>query len=222
MKKFLISVTVMGLGCVAALGQSTVFNNPDNKGYFGVRVGADITCPGSVSAGNVSVGLFKSGIGFEVGGVYNAPVAANFYIEPGVKLFYNTYSMKGDVLGDLTDGVLTSASIRKFGMRVPVMAGYHFDFTSDVKLALFTGPELEIGFVGKEYDKSRNVSVSSSVYGDEGGMNRVNLLWGVGAGLSVQHFYFGVSGGIGMLNMIKESDATLHENRITFSVGYNF
>lgn len=222
MKKFLLSVAVMALGCVAAMAQSTVFNNPDNKGYFGVRVGADITCPGSVSANNVSVDLFKSGVGFEVGGVYNAPVVANFYIEPGVKLFYNTYSMKGELLRDLTDGVLTSASIRKFGMRVPVMAGYHFDYTSDVKLALFTGPELEIAFVGKEHDKSRNVSVSSSIYGDEGGMNRVNLLWGIGAGLTVQHFYFGVSGGIGMLNMMSDSDASLHENRVTISVGYNF
>ena len=45
---------------------------------------------------------------------------------------------------------------------------------------------------------------------------------GDGAGLTVQHFYFGVSGGIGMLNMMSDSDASLHENRVTISVGYNF
>ena len=83
MKKFLLSVAVMALGCVAAMAQSTVFNNPDNKGYFGVRVGADITCPGSVSANNVSVDLFKSGVGFEVGGVYNAPVVLQYLLDEG-------------------------------------------------------------------------------------------------------------------------------------------
>lgn len=70
--------------------------------------------------------------------------------------------------------------------------------------------------------KSGNVSASESVYGDDGGMNRVNLLWGIGAGITYQHFYFGVNGGIGMLNMMDVPDVKFHENRVTFSLGYNF
>jgi len=31
-----------------------------------------------------------------------------------------------------------------------------------------------------------------------------------------------VSGGIGMLNMLSDSDVKFHENRVTFSIGYNF
>lgn len=107
-------------------------------------------------------------------------------------------------------------------MRIPVIAGYHFDFTQDLKVSVFTGPELEIGFSAKEHLKGQNISLSESVYGDEGGMNRVNLLWGIGAGITYQHFYFGVNGGIGMLNMNSESDVKFHESRVTFSVGYNF
>lgn len=53
-------------------------------------------------------------------------------------------------------------------------------------------------------------------------MNRVNLLWGIGAGITYQHFYFGVNGGIGMLNMMDVPDVKFHENRVTFSLGYNF
>ncbi len=112
--------------------------------------------------------------------------------------------------------------LKKFGIRIPVMAGYHFDFTKDIKVSVFTGPELEIGFSGKEYINGHNIEMSESIYGDNGGMNRVNVLWGIGAGISYQHFYFSANGGIGMLNMLSGSDAKFHENRVTFSVGYNF
>ncbi|MDE6224807.1 MAG: hypothetical protein K2M25_01560, partial [Muribaculaceae bacterium] len=91
-----------------------------------------------------------------------------------------------------------------------------------IKVSVFTGPELEIGFSAKEYVKGHNIEMSGSVYGDDGGYNRVDLLWGIGVGISYQHFYFGISGGIGMLNMLSDSDAKFHENRATFSFGYNF
>lgn len=107
-------------------------------------------------------------------------------------------------------------------MCIPVMAGYHFDFTNDIKVSLFTGPELEVGFSAKEYIKGHNIEMSESVYGDNGDMNRVNLLLCIGAGISYQHFYFGVNGGIGMLNMLNESNTKFRENRVTFSIGYNF
>ena len=44
----------------------------------------------------------------------------------------------------------------------------------------------------------------------------------IGAGISYKHLYFGVNGGIGMLNMVDEPGVKFHENRVTFSIGYNF
>ncbi len=211
------------LACLSITAQSSIFNNPDNKPYFGVRVGGEVTCPGDISAYNVGLGIFKNGGGIEFGGIYNLPVVANFYIEPGLKLYYNAYSLKSEYLKLIEDDViLNGLSIRKFGMRIPVMAGYHFDFTDDIKVSLFTGPELEIGFSAKGNIEAYNFSTSESVYGEDGGMNRVDLLWGVGAGVTYNHLYFGVNGSLGMLNMLKDSDAKFHENRVTFSVGYNF
>jgi hypothetical protein len=221
MKKILTAAMLAAISCFSTVAQSSIFNNPDNKSYFGIRVGGDITCPGKVTSGNVGLSVFKNGGGIEFGGIYNVPVVANFYIEPGLKLYYDSYSVSKDWL-DQDDVILNSLSIKKFGMRIPVMAGYHFDFTQDLKVSVFTGPELEIGFSAKEHLKGQNISLSESVYGDEGGMNRVNLLWGIGAGITYQHFYFGVNGGIGMLNMNSESDVKFHESRVTFSVGYNF
>ena len=222
MKKLLISTIIVVIGCISMTAQS-IFNNPDNKAYFGMRVGGEIACPGKVSAENIGISVFKNGGGVEFGGIFNVPVVANFYVEPGLKFYYDTYSLKKEWVEALQDDIiLNSVSIKKFGMRIPIMAGYHFDFTQDVKVSVFTGPELEVGFSGKEYIKGHNIDISGSAYGDEGGMNRVNLLWGIGAGITYQHLYFDVKGGIGMVNMLSDSDAKFHENRVVFSLGYNF
>ena len=203
--------------------QNPIFNNPGNRAYFGVRIAGEVTCPGSVSQDNYDIEMFNNGGGLEFGGIYNIPVVANLYIEPGLKFFYNTFSMNEDLLYFLQDDLLfDSASYRNFGLRIPVMAGYHFDFTEDIKTYVFTGPELEIGLYGKEHVKGDIVSTNNDIYGKDGAFNRVNLLWGIGAGVSYQNFYFSISGGIGMLNMVKESNLTFHENRVTFSLGYNF
>lgn len=223
MKKLFISVIVVMSACTSVMAQSFTVSNPDNKAYFGIRVGGELTCPGKITSNNVAVSMFNKGGGLELGGIYNIPVAANFYIEPGLKFYYNTYSLKKEFVEELEDDIIfNSVSVKKFGLRLPVMAGYRIDFTDDLKLSLFTGPELEVGISAKEYIKGYNIEMSSSIYGDDGGFNRTNLLWGIGAGLTYQQFYFGVSGGIGMLNMLRDSDVKFHENRITFSVGYNF
>lgn len=208
---------------LSMLAQSSIFNNPANKAYFGIRVAGEVTCPSEVSEDGTGISVFKNGGGVEFGGIFNAPVVANFYIEPGLKFYYNTYSMKGDFVGAIDNSSLIKSVItKKFGMRIPVMAGYHFDFTDDIKVSVFTGPELEIGFSAKEKVSSRTIDVSNDLYGDDAALNRVDLLWGMGAGITYQHVYFGVSGSLGMLNMLHDSDFTFHENRVSFTLGYNF
>lgn len=224
MKKQIVTIVSAILATVSMSAQDRVFNNPDNEAYFGIRVGGDVTCPGNVTVGKVGVDGFNNGGGIEFGGIYNIPVAANFYIEPGLKFYYDTYTMKKEFMGEIEGvGIIDNVSMRKFGMRIPVMAGYHFDFTDDVKLSIFTGPELEVGLSAKEHIGMGNVSVSESAYGEDGELNRVNLLWGIGAGISYRKLYFGINGAIGMLNMYKDMpEVKFHENRVTFSLGYNF
>lgn len=224
MKKCLSLVCLALLSVAPVFAQNRVFNNPDNKGYWGLRLAGEVTCPGDVKVLNIGVSTFKNGGGVEFGGIYNIPVVANFYIEPGVKLYYNSYSIKDGFVDNYEDdyGIESDISLRKFGMRIPVMAGYHFDITDNLNLAVFTGPELEIGFSAKEHAKLSGVNYSESLYGEEGGMNRVDLLWGIGAGVTYRHLYFGISGGIGMLNMMDDTEAKFHENRVSFTVGYNF
>ncbi len=218
MKKLFISLITV-LACFAGANAQNVVNNPDNRPYFGLRAGLDIACPGDVKSDGIGIDGYKNGAGFHAGVIYNLPVVANFYVEPGLSLYYNTYSYNNDILDALD---WSSASIRKFGFRIPVMAGYHFDFTPDIRLHVFTGPELEIGCIAKAHVKAGGISESESVYGDEGNMKRFNCLWDFGVALSYQKFQIGFTGGIGMVNMIDESDVTFHENRVSISLGYNF
>lgn len=217
MKKVLLALLTIILGGSAAAAQSVV-NNPDNSAYWGIRVAGDIVIPGKVNVDPLSFDMFKPGGGIELGGIYNLPVVANFYLEPGLKFYYNTYSVKDDLSNSIISGDL---SLRKFGMRIPVMAGYHFDFDSDFKLHVFTGPEFEVGLWGREYATSGNIEISDNAYGDDG-INRFDFLWGVGAGLTYRHVFFGIIGSFGLCNMSGISEATYHENRVSISLGYNF
>ncbi len=226
MKRILFSSLILGAVAVSASAQDRIFNNPDNKAYLGLRVGAEVTCPGDLTYRGIGIDAYKNGGGIEFGAVYNAPIVANFYVEPGLKLYYNTYSGNMDLFMESEfdgDELFDSMSVRKFGMRIPVMAGYHFDFTDNVKVSVFTGPELEVGFSAKEHVKSGSYSFSESIYGEEGGLNRVDLSWGFGAGVTVKKLYIGVSGTVGMLNMLSDGDGVkFHENRASITLGYNF
>ncbi len=218
MKKVFVSLFA-AVVCAAGASAQTIVNNPDNLPYFGVRAGLDIACPGDMKSNGVGVDAFSNGAGFHVGAIYNKPVVANFYVEPGLSLYYNTYSINKNFAEAVE---LSDASIRKFGFRIPVMAGYHFDFTPEIKLHVFTGPEFEIGCVAKEHIEAANISLSESLYGEDGGMRRFNCLWDFGAALSYRKFQFGITGGLGMANMVDESGVTFHENRVSITLGYNF
>ncbi|MDE6423577.1 MAG: hypothetical protein K2K95_09195, partial [Muribaculaceae bacterium] len=112
MKRFLISAALFSFASFTLPAQNTVYNNPDNRAYFGIRVGGEITCPGNFTMENVSVDIFKNGGGIEFGGIYNLPIVANFYLEPGLKFYYNTYSIKDDLLIMDDDFDITNLSIR--------------------------------------------------------------------------------------------------------------
>ncbi len=228
MKKLFFTAVALGAVAISSSAQDRIFNNPDNKAYFGLRLAGEVTCPGKMSSMGFGIDAFKNGGGVEFGGIYNIPVVANFYVEPGLKLFYNAYS-SGDMWEFDDDFEYGSGdasfSIRKFGFRVPVMLGYHFDFTDAIKVSVFTGPELELGLTGRQVWKGddSDESGSENIYGEYGDYNRVDLSWGFGAGVTYKKLYFGVSGNVGMLNMLKDmEDVTFHENRVSFTLGYNF
>lgn len=217
MKNIIAAFIALASCWTAAFSQSS----HETRTYFGIRLGGEVTIPGEIKSGNVGVSMFSEGGGMEIGGICNVPVAASFYIEPGIKFYYNNYSVGKDFLDEIEPG-LDKMTFEKYGMRIPVMAGYRIYLKNDMRLNLFTGPELEFGFSARQKASSHGVDVSASIYGEDGGLRRADILWTIGVGLDIKKFYIGLSGSAGMLNMIDEQDVSFHENRMTLSVGYNF
>lgn len=228
MKAIYLATALLALGGLSASAQ-TVVNNPNNRPYFGIRASLDVPCPGDVKVKDVKHEMYKNGVGVDFGFIYNIPVVANFYIEPGVNFFYNAYGIKDVRLGDVSSSdAFEHASVRESGMRVPVSLGYHFDFTPDVNLAIFTGPELEVGFSSDNYITTKEIAgrkfhSATSNYGDNGSFNRVGCNWTFGVGFNFcKSYYVGVSGAVGLVDLNKHDNVSWKKNRVDVTLGYNF
>ena len=243
-KTLLLALALMSGASTAALAASPIVNNPANEPYLGVRLSAEGVVPGNLSYSNKEVNNFDAGGGISVGFVYNQPIVANFTVEPGLELYYNTTKF------NLDDAAFQSAhwkshSTRSFGMRVPVMLGYHFDFSKNFSLNVATGPVLKVGFsndyflttetrIASYSEEAYRAHYSGSMYKDNvltgaglsNAFNRVDCAWRISMGANfLDHYYIGLSGDLGMVNQIKHSNNGAYDmknNLFQFTLGYNF
>lgn len=227
MRKFITALAVVALATTATKAQD-IFDNPDNHAFWGLRVGYELSIPGDVSikGSPMKADLFDSGSGFHAGVVYNLPVWKNLYFEPGATLFYNTYSLSDEIFVGDPDDVgnleLTDVSARTWGVRIPLLLGYNFDFIPDLRVGVFTGPEFSVAFKGKTHTKEGKYSVDGPLYGGEGYMNRGDIRWRFGVGVTYKEFFnFSISGAAGMCDALRD-DLKMHTSVFDLTLGYNF
>ena len=228
-----IAVLGLLLMSVSASAQSYLLDNPNNRGYFGIRGSYNLSLPTKVKSKTISGAtadtkkkVFGKGSGFNLGIIYNQPLVANFYIEPGLTLAYSTESFKHtmDMFPAFFDKEMKHSSARKLSIQLPVVVGYHFDFTPDISLAVSTGPVLKVGLSDDYYmTTTAGTHVSGSLYGESGTLRRVDCAWRFGVGFNIAtRYYVGVSGDLGLLDLLKVPDHSMYENAFSVSVGYNF
>lgn len=220
-----------------SFSQSRVLNNPSNKSYFGTRLSLDLSIPGDITLGDIKTDALSPGPGLSFGFIYNAPLVANLYVEPGLDLYYNTSSITAEYLSnnDFVNQAFKNRSLRKFGMRLPVTFGYHFDFSESVNFTIFTGPVLDVGFSNDYYITTEEIipgkdaHVSGSLYSDFSPVtyNRVDCKWRTGVGFNIGDCFLGLSGDIGLCNMINgkrkySGKMKFRENIFKLTLGYNF
>lgn len=238
MKKLFIAITVLTSALTA--GAQDIFDNPDNHSYFGFRASYELACPGDIKTGNdvLKYDVYGNSSGFSLEAIYNIPVWKNLYFEPGAGIFYNTYSINKNAIGEeleFGDKPLDSASARMWGVRIPLNVGYHFDLTPDISVSVFTGPEIDIAFKGKTHLGIDEYNVSGPLFGKNGDLNRADIKWGFGVGATIfDHYYFALSGAAGLCDMARDVIVTdennidvkvplkMHSNRFNITFGYNF
>lgn len=212
--------------CAVAVASTFARTDTDWSG-LGLRLGLDVNCPTKWHSNGSSVKLYKPGGGFYFGAVYNIPLSGNFYFEPGAFMFYDTYRFHDLVLGtvDGSSEVTTSPTVKKFGLRMPLVFGYRFKLTDNISLMLSTGPEVNVGIIGKvdidkRLDWGDGGAPGTGLFSDFG-HRRHDIAWRIGAAIPVDEYYFGIDVALGMIDQRKGS-ARFHENRVSFSIGYNF
>lgn len=222
MKRFLIGALCM-CGVMATAQGQDIFDSGEMTPYFGARISLDIT---GMAGGYNSSDIYNNGCGFTIGGFYNIPLYKNLYFEPGLGLFYNTigYNYSMTIGNEQLMKATVDGSLRNWGFRVPLLVGYHFDFTDQMKVSVFTGPQFNYGLSLKNvYDVKTSGStehVSEGVYSE---YHRLDVQWTFGAQYHYNQYTIGVSGGLGFTNLVNQKGAPKgYRNTMSISLGYRF
>jgi hypothetical protein len=243
--KKLFAALLLGASALTSVqAQSYMFDNPENHTYFGVRVGLDVS-----SAANGGP-LYSSKAGFSIGAIYNIPIVANLYFEPGLHLFYNVfgtsfynsyevanpnYDLSNPNEGPTKDVYyMVNGTVRNLGFRIPLNVGYHFDFSDDISVSVYTGPQLNLSYLAHYHQNSYiNPETMQTVDGESesifgtGGFKHFDVQWNFGVGLNYQQYYLGLGGSVGVTKMMTSwtmanEKSNLRRNLFTISLGYNF
>lgn len=223
-KTILLSIIIGTCSISPLSAQNLLFDNPDNHGYLGVRLGYDINSADGVNNSE----NFRDGSGLNAGVIYNIPLFKNLYFEPGFSLFYNTIGLSRSDVNNSGELIYDSGTIHNFGFRVPLDFGYHFDFTEHMSVAVFTGPQLNVNLVAQQ--KYRNQRNSHSLFGIKnhesdgvyGGFKHWDMQWLLGASFIYDRIVLSLYGGIGMTNIQDNPVEKYRRNSFTVAIGYNF
>lgn len=224
-------------GCISASAETSyMFDNPDNRPYLGARVAVDIT-----TAANGG-GNYSSNTGFSAGAIYNIPLYMNLYFEPGLSVFYNTFGTskwnsfvpESSINPETGEGIevfyQVTGSMRNVGFRVPLLIGYHFDVSEDLKIGVFTGPQLNMNLYAKYFvseilgnDKDA-LDHDCSLFGTEG-FKHLDFQWNLGIGVTYDKYFASINGAWGISTMKSSTPMLprdLHRSLFTITLGYNF
>lgn len=212
MKRILTSLFTMAI----AIGVSA-------RSYWGVRVAWDYTMPTKLISDVFENKMFTNGNGIYAGAVFNYPVVAGLYIEPGAGLYYNTGRFDNLTIAADDGADIFDPKIKKFGVRIPVRLGYYFEiFPSGGGISVFTGPQVDLGISGRVSDREgSDMEFPHNLYSGFYSYRRFGLSWSLGADIYVGSWVVDISGSLGLTDRYKGL-GSIHENRITIGLGYNF
>ena len=212
MKRILLSLVI----AIAALGASA-------QSYWGVRAAWDYTMPTKWKSDVFEEKMFAAGSGIYAGAVFNYPIVAGLYIEPGAGLYYNTGRFDDFTIIADEGANIFDPKIKKFGVRIPVRLGYYFDiFPSGGGVSVFTGPQVDLGISGRVSDREgSDMEFPHNLYSDFYSYRRFGLSWTVGADIYIGSCVVDICGSIGLTDLHKGM-GSIRENRISVGLGYNF
>lgn len=211
----IITALVLCCFCPRAAAQN------DNDVIWGLKAAVDIELPGKWHGKNISVPMYSAGSGFQIGGVSNIYLGRGFYFEPGLSLFYTQYCYKDLVImGAESEPVGKDPKLYKWGVELPLVFGYTFDFTERFSLNVYTGPQLRYAFAGKIVTKG----IPDELTGDFdlwAGQRRFDCSWKIGVGFPINNINFAIEADLGVTDLHK-GQVSFREHRLGAALTYYF
>ncbi len=212
MKKILIALVTL-ISAVSSFAQG------DNG--WGIRAAFDINIPSKLSIDRTKVDEFRTGYGVTFGAVYSHWLNGSVFLEPGLSLFYDSYSFQ-DIQVDVHK-VAKGPSLYKLGARIPLVIGYTYYLVDSFPMRVYTGPELSCAFAGKVNvkDKALEGIIDTDPFGKNGIMNRVDCAWKIGLGVDFDIASICVEAAMGMTDIYK-GPMKCRDNRVAISLTHYF
>ena len=206
------NITLLLLCIILCVGAATA--QKSDRVLWGAKVNANIELPGKWRFDNGgSAKMYKPGFGVDLG--------AGFYFEPGIDLFYEGYRYD-DIY--INQGQKTNPKVTKFGMRLPLVAGYTFNLSDRMGLSIFAGPQLSYAFAGK-VSVEGNLDLGEDFPNDDlfgrAGQNRFDCAWKVGVGFPVDSYMLSLEADFGLTDLQK-GPVKFRENRVGLAFTYYF
>lgn len=221
MKRIIIAFAAAACSLTAAMAQET-----DKAVIWGVRAGFDVNIPGKWQGNGVSTEMFRNGYGVTAGAVCNIWLGRGFYLEPGLSLFYDSYSYDNlTILGADNEQTQQDPSLYKVGLRLPVVAGYSFNIAQRLLMSVYTGPEFSYAFGGKvrldDAVKPENFGDTSFDLFGPAGQRRFDCAWKIGVAAPLGAVTVSIDCALGLTNL-NRSEMSFHEYRVTVGATYYF
>lgn len=183
----------------------------DKSWDIAVNLAFELTTPSG------SHGKWATGGGGILSVAYVKYVGTNYFLSTGAGGYYTCTGT--DFVPETTR--LTDASVKNWGIRVPVYGGMAIDLFPGLCLQLATGPQININAYAHEQlppDFSGNVPRQGddiNLFGK--GFKRLDLQWGLWAGFVYhRHYTVGLTAGVGLT-----PEAKMHYGPRTLSIRRN-
>lgn len=221
MRKIFACTAMLLAGCFT----NTMSAKSDNEPIWGLKVSVDAELPGKWHGDHVSWKMYRPGCGFTAGGVCNIYLPRNFYFEPGLALSYSQYRYKDLVILDHNgwEGE-RDPKLYKWGIQVPLIFGYAFDFSGRGGMNIFTGPQLRYAFDGKIAVSDEGLLDAMEAYTDTWNLNgqrRLDCSWKIGVGFPVDNLNISLEADLGISDLLK-GEMRFRESRIGLGITYYF
>lgn len=219
MKRYIIIKIILTI-LLSVIGGTAVAEK-HNQIKWGVQTSFDVELPGKWHGENADVNMFKPGYGLTVGCVSHIYIGSHFYFEPELSIFYAQYKYKDLVItGDDGNTLESDPKLHKWGIQVPLVFGYSFDFPMNV----FTGPQIRYAFAGSVDIKNKKLIEGMEDDFDLWGINgqrRFGCSWTIGIGFPIKEFILYFKADFGITNLLK-GDMMFRENRFGLGITYYF